>query len=290
MTHNIKSKINRCKIAFSTNAFINYPLDTALDKISRCGYCAVEILADVPHGFELIKNPRSAGKIISVLNSSGLKISNINANTAIGLLNLPAGSSGFEPSLSNPDESVRKKRIRFTADVIDLALDLGADTISITTGTKSDTLIKKEQMDFFYASLDEILKIAEKKKIYVGIEPEPGLLIGSTDEAATAVQKYNSPYFGINWDAGHAESNSENLSFAIDKFGRYFFNLHIEDIKNKVHYHLIPGEGDINFKSLFYNLSCLKYDKYITVELYTYKDNPEYAAKKALDYLLGLEF
>ncbi len=259
-------------------------------KISRCGYGSVEILADIPHGMELIKNTGLLAEISSILKSTGLKISNINANTAVGLLGLPAGANEFEPSLSNPDESIRKKRVKFTLDIINLALDLGADTISITTGRKYNNLSEREQLDFFYLSLDEILKIAENKKVFIGIEPEPGLLIGSTDEAGLAVEKFGSQYLGINWDIGHAESNYEDLISAIEKWGKYFFNLHIEDIKDKFHYHLIPGEGNIDFKSLFYNLFRLEYDKYLTVELYTYRDNPEFAARKAINYLIDLEF
>ena len=39
------------RLAFSTNAYVRYPLEEAIESIARLGYDGVEILADRPHAF-----------------------------------------------------------------------------------------------------------------------------------------------------------------------------------------------------------------------------------------------
>ena len=57
------------------------------------------------------------------------------------------------------------------------------------------------------------------------------------------------------------------------------------DIKNRKHYHLIPGHGSIDFRAVFAKLDEISYDGYITVELYPYKTNPIAAASESMKFL-----
>jgi sugar phosphate isomerase/epimerase len=50
-----------------------------------------------------------------------------------------------------------------------------------------------------------------------------------------------------------------------------------------VHYHLIPGEGAIDFAAVFDALRDINYDGWITIELYPYVDDPDAAARIALE-------
>ena len=42
------------KLAFSTNAFVRYPVTEAVERIAAAGYEGVELLADVPHLYPCI--------------------------------------------------------------------------------------------------------------------------------------------------------------------------------------------------------------------------------------------
>ena len=72
---------------------------------------------------------------------------------------------------------------------------------------------------------------------------------------------------------------------SIRKFKNCIWNIHIEDIKDKKHFHLIPGQGDMDFTKIFKVLREIKYDNFITVELYTYQKQPVSAARKSYDFL-----
>jgi sugar phosphate isomerase/epimerase len=93
---------------------------------------------------------------------------------------------------------------------------------------------------------------------------------------------------GLNLDTCHVAVLGENISEIIKKFGKKIFHTHISDCKNNVHFHLIPGLGDINFIEIFDSLKKIGYSGYLTAELYPYSDNPKEAASKAFIYLKNL--
>jgi sugar phosphate isomerase/epimerase len=97
-----------------------------------------------------------------------------------------------------------------------------------------------------------------------------------------------SPLLGANLDLGHSHVLGEDPESVIAGLSSRIFNLHIEDIQSRKHYHLIPGLGDIDFRGLFEILERHAYDGFATVELYTYPQHPGDAARRSLSYLQGL--
>ena len=69
------------------------------------------------------------------------------------------------------------------------------------------------------------------------------------------------------------------------RLGSSIFHIHLEDIGGREHYHLVPGEGDMDFQAIFLALDSIGYEGFVTVELYTCPENPEQAARQAIDYL-----
>ena len=48
---------------------------------------------------------------------------------------------------------------------------------------------------------------------------------------------------------------------------------------------LFPEQGEIDFTAIFRALDSIGYEEFVTVELYTYSENPREAAEKAFNYL-----
>jgi len=119
----------------------------------------------------------------------------------------------------------------------------------------------------------------------VGLEYEPCLLYENTTEVLGLIKKIKSKNFGVNLDLGHVAISEKDPTDSIRKFKNCLWNIHIEDIKDKKHFHLIPGLGDLNFTKIFKTLKEIKYNSFITVELYTYQKQPVYAARKSYVFL-----
>jgi len=250
------------KSGFSTNAFVKKSLTYAINSVAKIGFDGIEIVLDTPHAFLPITKSRIKN-IKKNIGQNQLKITNLNANTVVGWYKNKSNIEKFEPSLSNPNDKMRKWRVNNIKESIDLAEDLEAPSISITSGLGKN-LTKKESLNRFRNSLDDILPYAEKKRILIGIEYEPGLLIEKFDDLKPFLSnEYKN--LGVNFDVCHAAVLGE-----------------------KIHYHLIPGKGEINFKTMYSALTEINYKGFLTAELYPYSTNPEKAAKETIRYFKNL--
>ena len=63
-------------------------------------------------------------------------------------------------------------------------------------------------------------------------------------------------------------------------------HVHLEDIgSNRVHQHLTPGKGAVDFGAIFKSLESIQYRGWVTVELYPYETTAAGVAKLAFDHL-----
>lgn len=271
------------KIGFSSNAFIKTSIYDAIEIISKIGYDGIEIVLDSPHAFLPLKN-ENIQKIQNSLKKNRINITNLNSNTVLGWN--PSDENPFEPSLSNKNEKLRNWRISYTKKAINLASLLNVPSICITSGLLNKQNLNIE-LDFFKESLMILGDYAEQKKILLEIEYEPGLLINNSDDVWNLISN-DFKNIGLNLDTCHAAMLGENISEVIEKFGKKIFHTHISDCKNNIHFHLLPGLGDIDFKEMRDSLKKIEYNGFLTAELYPYSENPEKTASKAFIYLKNL--
>ena len=272
------------KKGFSTNAFTKFSLLETIEIISDLGYDGLEIVADTPHAFLPLVD-EELKKIKSSLENRRLLVSNINANTVFGW-NLEQGNEEkFEPSISNKNETLRKWRVEYTKKAIEMAAELNAPSVCITSGIKNMKNIEDEMIQI-NKSLFEVLEFAEKNNVSICMEYEPGLLIEKSDDVFELSKNFKN--LGLNLDTCHVEVLNEDFSKVIHKFKHKIFHTHISDCKNSIHYHLIPGYGEIDFTDIFSNLKEINYDGFLTAELYTYTETPKEAASETFIFLNNL--
>jgi sugar phosphate isomerase/epimerase len=272
------------KTGFSTNAFTKFSLPETIEMIADIGYEGLEIVVDTPHAF-LPLTSEKLKQIKHSLENKKLLISNINANTVLGW-NLEKGNDEkFEPSLSNKNETLRKWRVEYTKKAIEVAAELSAPSVCITSGIKNMESIENE-MTLMNKSLSEVLEFAEKNSILICMEYEPGLLIEKSDDVFELSKSFKN--LGLNLDTCHVAVLNEDFSKVIHKFKDKIFHTHISDCKNSIHYHLIPGYGEIDFEKIYSNLKEINYDGFLTAELYTYAEEPREAASETFIFLNNL--
>jgi sugar phosphate isomerase/epimerase len=276
------------KFSFSTNAFVRHSVFEAVETIAGIGYDGVEILADTPHLYALSVTKEDVERLQRVLGRTGLAVANINANTVAGYYGRSFWEPLFEPSLANPDEDARAWRVNYTKRCIDLAREFGSTSVSVTSGRMVPGTPPEEALKFLTRSLKDLIPYAEERGVKIGIEYEPGLLIECCDELAVLLDEVDSSWLGANWDIGHSHVAGEEPEAVLASLSSRVFHVHLEDIRGRKHYHRIPGEGDLDINRIFRALKGAGYDRLITVELYTYPNEPEEAGRRALAHLRGL--
>ena len=276
------------ELAFGTNAYTRFPLPEAVRRIADHGYAGVELLADAPHAFVPEFAPEDRERLLDALEGTGLAVSNVNANTAMGYYDDAPPSAFFEPSLVTADDEARAWRVEYTKGAIDLAAAVDAPAVCVATGRPLPGNPPERAREFLLDSLHEVLDYAEPRGIDVGVEFEPELLVESTDEVLALIEAVGRDSLGVNLDVGHAAVYGEDPAESVRRCAGHITGVHLEDIAGGIrgkHYHLVPGEGDLDFGRVFGALEDVGYDGFVTLELYTYPDEPDRAARAAHEAL-----
>src|SRR5215217_3072271 len=141
----------------------------------------------------------------------------------------------------------------------------------------------------FVREMNKLSRFAEDQEIKVLVEPEPGLLLETSQDFLYFIKKIESEYIKLNFDIAHFYCAREDPAEVIHRLSDYIEHFHLSDIAvSRIHNHLIPGEGAINFRSVFKAIVEFGYKGFITVELYPYQNHPVYAATKAFEFLQSL--
>ncbi len=273
------------KLAFSTNAYTRFPLVEALRGIRRAGFGGVEILADVPHAYPDAIDANLTSEVKRELEALGLAVSNVNVNCSFGYWKDAPPEPYFEPSLISPNPQHRADRTRLILKALEFARDVGAANVSITSGRMLGGMPPEPAARQFAESIRPILDRADRLGVDVGIECEPGLYLEYVSELREWIDRLGHPRLGANLDVGHSQVIGESIPDAVKLLGDRIWNLHVEDIPGRKHYHLIPGQGTLDWGGLKRALVEVGYARFLTVELYTHWQNPQEAADQSYRFL-----
>lgn len=275
------------RLAFSTNAFKKTTLEEAIETIAATGYEGVEIMADVPHANPQDMRPQRLTQLRQRLDALGLFVSNINAFT------LFACGDTYHPTWLESDTGKRNRRIEHTLRCIGLAARLSSPTISLQPGGPmiGTGLTRRQAGDLFAQGIRAVLPTARENAVTLAIEPEPGLFIQTAEEYLAFKREYfpDEPLVRMNCDLGHLYCVGEDPAGVIRAMPAEVAHIHLEDIgANRVHQHLVPGRGAIDFADIFAALNEIDYRGWVTVELYPYEASAADVARAALEYLRPL--
>jgi fructoselysine 3-epimerase len=273
------------RLAFSTNAYTRFPLLEALRDVHAAGFEGVEILADKPHAYPADVTTDMIGRVREELRGLGLLVSNVNANCTFGYWKDAPAEPYFEPGLISPQAKLRADRIRLIGKAMEFAAGVGAQNIGITSGRMLAGMPPGKAAGQFEESIRAVLEMADRWAVNVGIECEPGLFLEYASELREWIERIGHPRLGANLDIGHCQVMGESIPAAIELLGDRIWNLHVEDIPGRKHYHLVPGQGTVDWPGVRSALRGIAYGRFLTVELYTETGDPQSAARKSREFL-----
>ena len=273
------------KLAYSSNAYMNFPVEETIARIAGLGYAGLELLADVPHAWPAGLLQESKQTIRDCLQRHNLAISNVNAF----MMNAVADPRQpyWHPSWIEPDPHYRAIRREHTKRALALAGELQAPSVQTEPGGPLEQGQSWEAAAaVFYDELMPCVEVAEKLEVLLLVEPEPGLLIETFEQYLEFAGRIDSPWVGLNFDIGHAFCVGQDPQDWIARMAPHTKHYHIEDIAaTRKHAHLIPGRGAIDLSATLREITKTGYHGWITVELYPYVDDPDAAGREAKQYL-----
>jgi protein FrlC len=267
-------------LGFSSNGFQKTTLENALKKISSCGFSGAEILFDSPHWQDSRQHKNQVKELLEVMQRYELNINNLNANDSCLLGNAQEPN----PRPVHPDATVSKAVLDWELHLLDIAVDLGSPPLCFATGPLRAKHSEEQALEQLRRHIEILVSKADKLKTPLSIEFEPEHFINSWAKLKPLLLEFKSPYFGVNFDIGHAAVAGEDIVETLKDAKDFVSNIHFEDIKDRVHVHLVPGEGDLPLIEVVNYLKSINYQKGLTVELYNHSHRADAAIEDTRDY------
>ncbi len=266
-------------LGYNTNGFAHHDLFEAVGLLAEIGYRGVAITIDHGALWPWDKgSKRKIARLKKMLRDLGLR-----SVIETGARFLLDPRIKHEPTLVSADP---RRRIEFYKYAIDSAAELGSDCVSLWSGKVRDGISRDQAVKRLAQGLHEVLDYAAGQGVVIAFEPEPGMLIDSTENFENLLKHNEMPDLRLTLDIGHLHCQGEGpIAEIVRRWAERLVNLHVEDMKAGVHEHLMFGEGEIDFPPVFKALAESGYTGGLYVELNRHSHEAPQAAKKAMDFL-----
>jgi sugar phosphate isomerase/epimerase len=193
------------------------------------------------------------------------------------------GPRAHRPGLASLDPADRAAKAAACEACMGIAVALGSPHLTLTSGlTESETSHARQEAAFREALAG--LVAAKPAAVKLLIEQEPEHVIRSTGQLEDLGRAFPGEVFAT-FDVGHSAVMGEDIAAGIRRLGPLLRNLHLEDIRGRVHAHKLYGEGDIDFTPVFRALREIGYQGDFTPDLYPFKDEPDRAMRASEAFL-----
>jgi len=268
------------ELACSSNAYIDVPLEEAIRRIAGIGYSAIEIRA----GHETL-NPNesdasSTGSLKEALSKNKLAVSNI---SIVGCL----PQTDKESHLLNYSVTVDEKHLEAIEYYIRLAGELNCSSATVSPGVFPHGLEGYVELPAStIEGLNKAAKFARSLGVALGVTYGPGFILRTSDEVKSILPKCRG--LKIAFHTARAHLMCETPCLIVTNLKQHIKHIHLADVGHDRRAYPIPGEGEIEWISFFKTLRWIGYKGYLTVDLSSYRDMPDLAAKRVFHYLSNI--
>lgn len=259
-------------LCYSSLGLPDWPIGDLCALLKQFDFGGIEI-ALTPEQIRRRSDDAFWGDCLGVSRSYGVAITNLH------LGNPRLNPSPGEPTLLHDNPARRSLWLGYIDAAYEIAARVGCGFVTIASGPSHTSTSTVESWRRLLSVLRESLA-RRPNSCTLLLEHEPEHFIRSTRDLQRLHDETEGQVF-VNLDIGHLEVIGESISESIEALGGLIKNVHLEDIKDRRHRHLLPGEGDIDFGATGEVLKKIGYEGLLTADLYPYADRPIYAMAKA---------
>ncbi|MBD3183715.1 TIM barrel protein [Candidatus Poribacteria bacterium] len=188
--------------------------------------------------------------------------------------------------ISHPDKTIRDKSRDYLHELVDFCGDLGGKVIvfgSPKNRNVVDPLTPEQAWDYARETFAACCDHARERDVIICIEPLATYMtdyINMPEDGARLVDEINHPNFKMILDTYAMACNDVDMGEAIVKYADYMAHFHINDDNESW-----PGTGSTDFEPVAKALKKIKYDGYVSVEVFDFNPDPETIAKESMKAL-----
>ena len=299
------------RYAYNTNGCTNHRLKDAIELMAEAGYAGIALTLDWHHLDPFARDwERRAERI-----RRQLEYHELGCVIETGARYLLSAREKHEPTLLNPSERGRRKRMDFLKRALDIGAMLGAETVSCWAGVKQAAVSDEQAAQWLCDGLAELIDYADEVGSELSLEPEPGMLIETNQQYETLVRELDAAgeHLRLALDLGHVwvippggppegrkqppkggltwEEVDELIAPAAEVY-RYADRLgtvSIEGMDRGVHFHRPLHEGDMPIPPLLQALQAVEFDRLVCVELSRESPRAHLAIPESIEFLKNAE-
>jgi protein FrlC len=264
------------KLSLSSFVYYNYSLEDAIQHTASAGFDGIDIWGGRPHAYRQDLGEKELKNLIQLLRDVGLSVASF----------IPA-QFRYPTCLCSPNETIRKDSVRYIQDSIETAAALGAPVVSVCPGHTLYGQSREDAIQRLGESLWAICQFAARHQIRIAIEPADRYetdLLNTCQDSLKLVRELGLMNLGVLMDNGHAYVMGEPAAEAVKQMADKLFHVHIDDNDGLRDQHLVPGEGNFDFKPFIQALRDVDYDGFLGVELgWDYTIDPDSAANLTVE-------
>jgi myo-inositol catabolism protein IolH len=261
------------------------------DVVASLGYSWMELS---PKGdfIPFFKHPR--------VDDAGVrKLKKVAADAGVGIASLL-------PVLrwSGPGEDERLAAVRGWKRTIQIAVDLGVDTINTELNGRPEAAEHAEAQ--FLASMDELLPVFEREGVQLILEPHPDDFIEDGLDALGLVRGLNHDWIGFLYCTPHAFHQGHDAATIITAAAEKVRYVHLADafdhtashglryITNppgnpvRVHQHMEMGRGEVDFDAVFGALASVGFDGVVSSCVFGFEEDARGISERQRDRAVAL--
>ena len=264
------------KFAICNELYEGWEFDAVCRSVAEIGYTGLEVapFTLAPLITEVTTEQRRVYR--QQAEDAGLKI--------VGLHWLLAKTTGFH--LNSPDPDIRRQTARYLIELVHCCADLGGELMVFGSPDARRVVEGVTMADAFEYAADTLRTITNalaERSVTLCIEPlapNDTDFLQTADQAVRLMRMVNHPNVVLHLDVKAMSSESTPIPEVIRRHADHVGHFHANDENLRG-----PGMGDTDFGPIFEALREIDYDKWVSVEVFDFKPDPETIARDSLAYM-----
>ena len=244
------------------------------------GYTGFEIAPATLHAQPLSLSASARRDLRRVMDGEGLRYAGLHSL-------MPA-----DPTLhlTTPDEIVRKRSWDFFRGLIDLSGDLGGGVMVLGSGKQRGGVAGSSPGDAKNRLRDGLAAAADHARargvllLIEPLSPQFTNVVNTMDEAVALVRSIGHPAVSSMIDTHNTVAETEPHDEVIRKHIQFIRHVHVNEMDGRH-----PGTGSYDFARVLRALRDVRYDGWVSVEVFQFKPSGETIAREAMTLLLQIE-
>ncbi len=256
----------RFALGYGTNGFADHPLGVAVDLLEQEGYEAVALTVGFPHldpfavGCDT-EVQAFAARLARAHDGAGMRVV-----VETGTRYLLDVRHKHRPVLVDGEAA---DRLRYLRRAVEIAGALRAECVSFFSGVLPEDASPAEGRERLLDRLPGLVEHADAHGVRLALEPEPGMLIETVEDALRLHDDLGAPDgLGLTVDVGHClVVEPQGVEGALRAAAPRLLNVQLDDMPRSHHEHRPFGEGDLDLPRALGVLDEIGYRGVAAVEL-----------------------